>query len=47
MTAEACSHGVARLLCGDVQWWEATLICLSALVVGAVLMQLVMWLLRR
>lgn len=47
MTAEKCSHGVVRLLCGDVQWWEAVLICTGALVLGFLLMRITLWLMRR
>ena len=30
----ACSAGLARLMCGEVAWWEALLICLGALLLG-------------
>jgi len=33
-----CTAGISRLLCGDVAWWEATLICGGAMLLGALLM---------
>jgi hypothetical protein len=29
-----CNAGLARLLCGDVAWWAALLICSGALALG-------------
>jgi hypothetical protein len=46
VTVETCSHGIARLMCGDVQWWEAALICGGALLLGALIMQIILWMIR-
>lgn len=46
MTPEMCSRGIARLMCGDVQWWEAALICGGALLFGALVMQIILWIIR-
>ena len=29
-----CAAGLARLMCGEVAWWEALLICSGALLLG-------------
>jgi hypothetical protein len=29
-----CSAGLARLICGEVAWWEAFLICGGAMLLG-------------
>lgn len=42
-----CEQGIARLMCGDVHWWEAALICGGALLLGALIMQFILWVTRR